>query len=1484
MKIRYSLRMGFTFFVLIQILASFVSPASAIAAIPSQKSIEGLQAATASAHVLAPLVNTNLTVEIVSSPYAVIDSNAKPGELVPAMFVVEAKVTNSGPVAATHLVVSLDYNPDPADNWVLAPGEDPDRTIDQLDSSKTYYAYWFVHYSTTIGHTHQYTVHVSADNASVDPVTGNITTRSFLSTGNSGVVALSYTVVVGTAFTVDVTYDLGTAPGNLIFGPVGNKDFDPGAYRLTSSSVVFKNPSNAVIEEDFDKLYFPSTPATAKTAIVKYTFLALTATDVKLCPYAAIIYSSSDKYDQFYCETDKGTIANIHGTITVSMLKQASRAAVQQGQTIDYTITYTNTGTEPLNYVWIWDEIDPAVGSIVPGSISPAPAPLETNSQRAAWYFNPLPAAGQGGSQGTLRFSVLVDGSTDLANGYNIVNNARFGVNPGSLPGSTALISSATTTVQAPTVTVQKTDNQQVVVPDTPYVYHMQVNNTGAVAAVGVVITDVLPAELTLAGTPNPEPVQKGQTLVWTYPDPIAPNGSPILISVPVKAARATPDGTVISNTVSVAYQNPMGHAYQPGAATDTTSVVAASDLKIEKTSEPNPVAPDDNLTYTYTYTNNGPSVATAVRITDTLPADVTYAQLISKPGTLQGPIIDGRRLVWYSSAPLAEQETGVVQFFVNISPSILPVPKLIGNTVVIHSPVNDQNPGNNGDIAYTVVGDTDNAAIYGVAFDDSNGNGQMDLGEHGIPGVTVTLDNITPTMTAGDGSYFFLTPDEGNHTIVETDPAGYHSTTPNTVLVNVQIGHGYQIDFGDAANTTNNASIFGTVFDDKNGNGLRDAGETGLAGVSVQLDGFETQQTDAYGDYTFAITVPGPHTVVETDPAGFHSTTPNEIQLMVTPGNSYAVNFGDVSNSAAFASVYGTVFDDRNGNGSRDLGEPGIFGVTVKLDGSITTTTNPYGAYTFSTTTPGSHTVVETDPAGFHSTTPNEVQVAVTPGNGYQVDYGDVANTTSSASIYGTVFNDKNGDGLRDAGEPGIPGVTVKLDESRTTTSNTYGAYTFATVAGSHLVNETDPTGYHSTTPNTIHVTVVQGHSYPVDFGDVSSSSNFASIYGTVYEDNNGNTQQDAGEPGIAGVTVKLDNTKQAATNAYGTYTFATTAAGQHAVVETDPAGYASTTPNQVLVTVAAGHGYQADFGDIFIENCTPDGYEKDDTSAQAKSIQFGLNNLQTHNFCGDASDWLTFSARAGQTITITTASVGRRADTNMALYASNSITLLAGNDDLEGTQDFSSRIVWQSKTNSAYTLHLTNRAGLTGYLTDYTVKVEGSKAPATLYLPYVGQASSSASTLSGSLSLQPQAPNGVITHMCPDNYETDDSWELAKPIVPGISQLHSFDSSPALNAADKDVLWFNMKKGDTVLFTVQQKTNTQPLLELYDAAGNALGIAGADQIKWTAKTAGRYYLSASPTTGTFGCANVAGYVLQMQLNPMTRLFISAIFNTARP
>jgi len=264
-----------------------------------------------------------------------------------------------------------------------------------------------------------------------------------------------------------------------------------------------------------------------------------------------------------------------------------------------------------------------------------------------------------------------------------------------------------------------------------------------------------------------------------------------------------------------------------------------------------------------------------------------------------------------------------------------------------------------------------------------------------GLENANVTLYDITSVMTDKYGAFTFVTDTTGMHSVTEENPAGYISTTPDIIIVNVvNLGRSYYVDFGDT-NELQVASIYGTVFDDVNGNGVQDMGELGIEDVTITLDDTYTVSTNNYGIYTYRLETEGTHSIVETDPTGYISTTPNEVHVTVTFGNDYNVDFGDMKNTTTeFASIYGIVFDDLNHNDVYDAGEVGIDNVSVTLDGNTSATTDSYGRYIFKTDTEGYHSVVETDPTGYASITPNVAEINVTLGNGYEVNFADSIDT----------------------------------------------------------------------------------------------------------------------------------------------------------------------------------------------------------------------------------------------------------------------------------------------------------------------------------------------------------------------------------------------------------------------------------------------------------------------------------------------------------
>lgn len=191
---------------------------------------------------------------------------------------------------------------------------------------------------------------------------------------------------------------------------------------------------------------------------------------------------------------------------------------------------------------------------------------------------------------------------------------------------------------------------------------------------------------------------------------------------------------------------------------------------------------------------------------------------------------------------------------------------------------------------------DTDNDDV-----DDGNAT------DPGIAGVVVTLKDaggniVGTTVTAGDGTYSFEDLAAGDYSVEFTDPDG---VLDGKVLVADNVGGDDSIDsdaIGDTTlstidnitvvggqNTPDNdagaeelGSLSGRYFCDENEDGLDNEDDNGLEGVTVELLDANGQQTgrttttDAQGNYSFAMLVPGIYGVKFTDTSGKTLTTQN--------------------------------------------------------------------------------------------------------------------------------------------------------------------------------------------------------------------------------------------------------------------------------------------------------------------------------------------------------------------------------------------------------------------------------------------------------------------------------------------------------------------------------------------------------------------------------------------------------------------------------
>lgn len=356
-------------------------------------------------------------------------------------------------------------------------------------------------------------------------------------------------------------------------------------------------------------------------------------------------------------------------------------------------------------------------------------------------------------------------------------------------------------------------------------------------------------------------------------------------------------------------------------------------------------------------------------------------------------------------------------------------------------------------------VGDTYNSVNYSpdptvvLKFDsDENGSYETTINTLSFSSDTVTFTDLLP----------------GDYRIEFAVPANHEMTSPAYYEFTLAVGQDEDKTF-----LFTNSSLTGKVWNDSDGDGVLDGGETsGFGSITITLykdadlnGSYETligsTNTNGSGVYSFSNLTSGNYRIVvdEADLTGRYLTTVSPLDITISPGeDATGKNFGATYNS----SIFGSVFHDIDLDGTLDGGETGSGYDTIELNlyldsdnnGSYETFVSNIvcasnGTWSYTSAEVGSYRIIldeTTLPSGFVPSVAGYLDFTISSGGSSVLNRN--IGIVDGVGISGIVFDDLSHNGLKGGSEPGVAGIdvilwnstqTVEIDRITTTSTGTY-------------------------------------------------------------------------------------------------------------------------------------------------------------------------------------------------------------------------------------------------------------------------------------------------------------------------------------------------------------------------------------------------------------------------------------------------------------
>ncbi|SDH05626.1 SdrD B-like domain-containing protein [Psychroflexus sediminis] len=455
---------------------------------------------------------------------------------------------------------------------------------------------------------------------------------------------------------------------------------------------------------------------------------------------------------------------------------------------------------------------------------------------------------------------------------------------------------------------------------------------------------------------------------------------------------------------------------------------------------------------------------------------------------------------------------------------------------------------------------------LVGHLYFDTNANGNQEIGEPDLANVDIEIIDVFGDVSIIEsdvnGDWSIEVPAGNTFSNIDQQdpdfPAGAIQTEGTDPTLTFVPQDDTVLSDNDGFFLTDPnllGTLSGHLYLDANGNGIQNSGELDLSDIEVLI-------TDVFGNTSTVVTNANGNWSVEV-PAGNTVSDINQqdanfpqgaVQTDGTDPTTTFVNVGNTTFSEddgffvptpdTTGNLLGHLYFDDNGNGTQDSGEPDmpnvdveiidVFGVVSLIE------TDVNGDWSIEVPAGNTFSNIDQQDPDFptaaiqtEGTDPSLTFVIANASTQSDKDGYFIQDPNITGSLSGHLYFDNNSNGVQDNNEPDMPNVLVQVVDgdgiSQNLTTDINGNWT-AQVAEGSVISTIDvedsnfPQGATQTQGNNPTTTQVSaGDDIAEEADGFFTPNQSGTLSGIVYEDQNNNSTQDNGEPGIEGVEIEI-------------------------------------------------------------------------------------------------------------------------------------------------------------------------------------------------------------------------------------------------------------------------------------------------------------------------------------------------------------------------